>query len=56
MYVFRCFIVISLHDDQHSVRLKILNPSKDYQARAYDAIVYSDKQVDGIQVNIDAAT
>lgn len=45
----------ALAKGKHSVRLKILNPSKDNQVRAYEAIVYSDKPVDGIQANIDAA-
>ena len=40
---------------KHSVRMKILNPSKDYSIRASQAIIYSDKPVDGILVNMNAA-
>jgi hypothetical protein len=40
---------------KHTVRMKILNPSKDNQVRASEAIIYSDKAVDGMRVNIDAA-
>jgi hypothetical protein len=35
--------------------MKILNPSKDTEIRSSGAIVYSDKPVDGMQVNINAA-
>jgi hypothetical protein len=40
---------------KHSVRLKILNPSKDYPVRSTEAIIYSDKPVDGPEVNAMAA-
>ncbi len=40
---------------KHSVRLKILNSSMDNSVRASEAIIYSDKPVDGLQQNIDAA-
>ena len=40
---------------KHSVKMKILNPSKDNEIRASEAIIYSDKPVDGMQVNINAA-
>ena len=40
---------------KHSVRMKILNPSKDYEVRASEAIIYSDKPVNGMQANINAA-
>lgn len=37
---------------KHNVKLKILNPSKDYKFRAGDAIIYSDKTVNGIMANV----
>ena len=37
---------------KHTVKLKILNPSKEIQFKAWDAIIYSDKPVDGIKANI----
>jgi hypothetical protein len=37
---------------KHSVRLKILNPSKEYKFRAGDALIYSDKAVNGITANM----
>ncbi|MEP7109242.1 MAG: ADP-ribosylglycohydrolase family protein [Ferruginibacter sp.] len=40
---------------KHAVKIKILNPSKDDKIRASEVIVYSDKPVDGMQVNINAA-
>jgi len=40
---------------KHSITMKILNPSKENEIRASEAIVYSDKPVDGMQVNINAA-
>jgi hypothetical protein len=40
---------------KHHVELKILNPSKDYNFRAYEAIVYSDKPVNGLLANEAAA-
>ena len=40
---------------KHSVIMKILNPSKDNEVRASEAIIYSDKPLDGMQVNINAA-
>lgn len=40
---------------KHSVRMKILNPLKDSPIRASEAIIYSDRPVDGMRVNIDAA-
>ena len=40
---------------KHTVKMKILNPSKEYEIRASEAIIYSDKPVDGMQLNIDAA-
>ncbi len=40
---------------KHSVRMKILNPSMDNSVRAFEAIIYSDKPVDGIQANMNAA-
>jgi hypothetical protein len=40
---------------KHSVRLKILNPSKEYPVRATEAIIYSDQPVNGPEVNVMAA-
>jgi hypothetical protein len=40
---------------KHSVKLKILNPSIENVVRVSEAIIYSDKPVDGIQANTDAA-
>jgi hypothetical protein len=36
---------------KHSVLLKILNPSKDEEIRAHEAIIYSDKPLDGVMAN-----
>jgi ADP-ribosylglycohydrolase len=40
---------------QHTVKLKINNPSKEYEIRLQDVIVYSDKLLDGIMANETAA-
>lgn len=40
---------------KYSVKMKILNPSKDNEVKASEAIIYSDKNVDGMQVNMNAA-
>lgn len=40
---------------KHAVRLKILNPAKDNSVRSDQAIIYSDKPVDGLQQNMNAA-
>ena len=40
---------------KHSVKLKILNPSETEKVRVTDAIIYSDKPVDGLQANMKAA-
>lgn len=40
---------------RHSVKLRILNPSKDNELRVHDVIIYSDKPVDGMQQTVDAA-
>ncbi len=40
---------------KHTVRLKILNPSKDEEFNASEALIYSDKLIDGIKMNEDAA-
>ncbi len=40
---------------KHTVSMKILNPSKDNEIRASEAIIYSNNPVDGTQVNIKAA-
>lgn len=39
----------------HTVILKILNPSKEHSIRADEAIIYSDHAVDGMQLNVEAA-
>jgi hypothetical protein len=36
---------------KHSVRLKILNPIKGEEVRSWEAIVYTDKPVDGLKAN-----
>lgn len=38
---------------KHSVKLKILNPSKEHEIRLGDVIVYSDKLIDGLAQNHD---
>jgi len=40
---------------KHSVRLRILNPSTEEQVNPSEAIIYSDKMMDGIKANEDAA-
>ncbi len=40
---------------KHAVRMKILNPSTEFSVKSSQAIIYSDKPVDGIQVNMNAA-
>jgi len=40
---------------KHAVRLKILNPSKEYKINAGDVIIYSDKLLNGMDVNLEAA-
>lgn len=40
---------------KHTVKMKILNPSKGHKISVSEAIVYLDKPVDGMQVNINAA-
>lgn len=36
---------------RHQVKLKILNPSKDYSIQGGQVIIYSDKPVNGIEIN-----
>jgi hypothetical protein len=36
---------------KHAVKLKILNPSKEYHFRSSEAIIYSDKPVKGMEAN-----
>jgi len=36
---------------KHTVRLKILNPSKDEEFNSSEAIIYSDQLIDGMKVN-----
>ncbi len=40
---------------RHTVKMKILNPSNDYQVRVTEAIIYSDQPVNGMQENMNAA-
>src|SRR6185436_21042416 len=40
---------------KHTVKMKILNPAKDENIRASEAIIYSDSPVNGMQENINAA-
>ena len=40
---------------KHIVRLKILNPSKDEEFNSSEALIYSDKLIDGIKMNAEAA-
>jgi len=40
---------------KHSIRLKILNPSAEKELKIYEAIVYSDKPVNGIMANEQAS-
>ena len=40
---------------KHLVKLKILNPSKEIQFKAWDVIIYSDKPVNGIRANMPVA-
>lgn len=40
---------------KHSVKMEILNPSKEFEIRSSEAIIYSDNPLNGIQQNIDAA-
>ena len=44
-----------LPKEKHTVRLKILNPSKDEEFNSSEAIIYSDKLSEGIKVNEEAA-
>jgi hypothetical protein len=41
---------------KHTVKLKILNPSKEYELRGVEAIVYTDKPVDGMKQTVEAAS
>jgi hypothetical protein len=40
---------------KHQVRLKIINPSKDYMFNAGDVVIYTDKPSDGVNANEAAA-
>ena len=44
-----------LSKGKHTVRLKILNPSKDEEFNSSEALIYSDKLIDGVKVNEAAA-
>jgi hypothetical protein len=44
-----------LSKGKHHVELKILNPSTEYNFSVGEAIVYSDKPVNGLQANVQAA-
>ncbi|MBS1600286.1 MAG: ADP-ribosylglycohydrolase family protein [Bacteroidetes bacterium] len=41
----------NLPKGKHTVKLKILNPSKEYEIKLGDVIIYSDKPVNGIEAN-----
>ena len=41
---------------RHTVKLKILNPSNDVHFRVGDAIIYTDKIIDGAKANIPGTT
>ena len=40
---------------KHKVKLKFLNPSKDHKINVGEAIIYSDKLLNGMEVNLSAA-
>ncbi|MBL7856767.1 MAG: ADP-ribosylglycohydrolase family protein [Cyclobacteriaceae bacterium] len=40
---------------KHAVKMKILNPTTAHPIQAWDAIIYADQPVNGIQLHIDAA-
>ena len=40
---------------KHTVRLKILNPSKEEEFKSYEAIVYSDQPLNGVEKNEEAS-
>jgi hypothetical protein len=40
---------------KHTIRFKILNPSKEHEIRLGDAIIYSDRAVNGMSINEAAA-
>lgn len=40
---------------KHAVRLKILNPSTDQRIKASEALIYSDKPINGMQRNMESA-
>jgi hypothetical protein len=44
-----------LSEGKHTVKLKILNPSKDEEFNSSEAIIYSDQLINGIKVNEEAA-
>jgi hypothetical protein len=41
-----------LPKNKHTVKFKILNPSKEMELKVWEAIIYSDKRVDGIKANV----
>lgn len=44
-----------LPKEKHHVKLKILNPSKKFEIVPSEVIIYSDKMLDGTQVNVEKA-
>ena len=40
---------------RHVVRFRIMNPSEEHSIRSVEALIYSDKPVNGIKVNMEAA-
>lgn len=44
-----------LEKGSHTVQLRILNPSKEDELKSMEAIIYTDKPVDGLQANVVAA-
>jgi hypothetical protein len=45
-----------MQNGKHKVKLKILNLSADCKVNAHDALIYTDHPVNGMQLNLDAAT
>ncbi len=41
----------NLPKGNHNVKLKILNPSKEEEVKSWEAIIYSDKLINGLKAN-----
>ena len=52
---YELFWKYDLPKGKHTVKLKILNPSKDEEFNSSEALIYSDKLIDGIKANEAAA-